>query len=109
MQIEVTPNLFIAPCRASDAAMLVELLSDEEIYRQTLRIPHPYTPADAEKWLAMATQQTADTSHKAICAIRQASGELIGGIGLHHRGEQWSAHRAEIGYWLARPYWGQGS
>jgi RimJ/RimL family protein N-acetyltransferase len=41
------------------------------------------------------------------CAIRDGSGTLIGGIGLH-RGEQWASHRTEIGYWLGRPYWGQG-
>lgn len=30
-------------------------------------------------------------------------GKLVGGIGFTPFG-----HKAEIGYWLARPYWGQG-
>ncbi len=32
---------------------------------------------------------------------------MIGGVGLEGEGATRS-HRAEIGYWLARPYWGRG-
>jgi [ribosomal protein S5]-alanine N-acetyltransferase len=104
MQIEVAPNLWISPFGAEDAGALVELLSDREIHRMTLRIPYPYTASDADRWLkAVAEQPRLQDS----CAIRQASGRLIGGIGLH-RGELWTSHRAELGYWLGRPYRGQG-
>lgn len=40
-------------------------------------------------------------------AIRRTDGFLIGGIGYHDF-ELGKSHRAEIGYWLAKPYWGQG-
>lgn len=40
-------------------------------------------------------------------AIRKEADKLIGGIGLEGPGLDRS-HRAEIGYWLAKPYWGQG-
>jgi [ribosomal protein S5]-alanine N-acetyltransferase len=38
-------------------------------------------------------------------AIRDVDDKLIGGCGLHGlvKGE-----RAEVGYWLAKPYWGRG-
>ena len=39
--------------------------------------------------------------------IRNGDKELIGAIGLKPEAGP-GAHRAEIGYWLARPWWGQG-
>ena len=108
MRIEINPNLSISPFQPNDAATLVELLSDLEVYRQTLRIPYPFTPADAEKWLTQVAGQTAEPGGTANCAIRDASGALIGGIGLNRGELPWTSHRAGIGYWLGRPYWGQG-
>jgi len=40
-------------------------------------------------------------------AIRRPDGFLIGGIG-HHDIELGEIHKSEIGYWLAKPYWGRG-
>ena len=40
-------------------------------------------------------------------AIREPGGVLVGGIGYHNL-ELGRSHRAELGYWLAKPYWGQG-
>jgi RimJ/RimL family protein N-acetyltransferase len=38
-------------------------------------------------------------------AIREPSGRVIGGCGFN---ELTVGHRAEIGYWLAKPCWGRG-
>ena len=40
-------------------------------------------------------------------AIRNKDGEQIGGIGLLFS-HGLSAHRSELGYWLAKQYWNQG-
>ncbi len=66
------------------------------------RFPSPYTPADADAWLAMVAQRSPLTNF-AIADDR----ELIGGIGL---GIQDDIHRrsASIGYWLGEPHWGHG-
>ncbi len=107
MRIQVTPDLVIAPYEPTDVATLVELLADEEIARMTLRIPHPYHPADAETFLASIAKTATEHGEATTFALRLASGKLIGGIGLS-RGEQSWSHRAEIGYWLGRPFWKQG-
>ena len=40
-------------------------------------------------------------------AIRNAEDHLIGGCGFNDF-QMGKSHRAEIGYWLAKPFWGQG-
>ena len=107
MDVEVTEAIQLTEFRPTDKAALVEYLSDWEVYRRTLRIPHPYTPEDADRWLANLEQVASRDAHDFHWAIRDLEGQLIGGIGLEGQGATRS-HRAEIGYWLGRPFWGQG-
>ncbi|UCE01895.1 MAG: GNAT family N-acetyltransferase [Candidatus Latescibacterota bacterium] len=65
--------------------------------------PYPYTHADARHWLQLALSQRDVETHFAIAKRR----ELIGGIGFQPQ-EDVYRKSAEIGYWLAEPYWGQG-
>lgn len=37
-------------------------------------------------------------------AIREKEGKIIGAIGIHDRGDD----KAELGYWIALPYWNKG-
>ena len=64
--------------------------------------PHPYTRKDAEEWVSL--QSTKDPAeHFAIC---DAAGP-IGGIGVNtERGD--STNSAELGYFVGKPFWGQG-
>ena len=66
------------------------------------RFPYPYTQADAQQWIVSVVGVIPETSF----AIT-VSGEAVGGIGLvlHEDIERCSA---EVGYWLAQPYWGRG-
>jgi [ribosomal protein S5]-alanine N-acetyltransferase len=66
------------------------------------RFPHPYTRADADNWVRLATSRTPQTDF----AIT-VDGQPVGGIGLilHDDIERCAA---EIGYWLGREYWGRG-
>lgn len=64
--------------------------------------PFPYTQADADAWLNMASQE----SPVLHCAIT-VSDELAGGIGLTMQGDVFT-RTAEIGYWLGENFWGRG-
>jgi len=66
------------------------------------RFPHPYTDADARRWLDSVVGQKPETNF----AIAVAD-EAVGGIGftLQHDVERRSA---EIGYWLGQEFWGRG-
>jgi [ribosomal protein S5]-alanine N-acetyltransferase len=102
MRIDVNEQVHLSEFRTTDAPALVEHLHDRDIYERTLRIPYPYTATDAEQWLAMTTAALAPPVH---FAIRNLDERLIGGCGLDGMA---AGERAEVGYWLAKPYWGRG-
>ena len=82
------------------------LLDDRAVSRWLLRVPWPYHRSDAVAHVLRARRRRRSGTHLALAIIELDSDRLIGGIGLYHlEGE----HRhAEVGYWLGRPYWGQG-
>jgi RimJ/RimL family protein N-acetyltransferase len=103
--IPIRGGLTLTEIRAGDQAAIVEYLNDPEIYANTLRIPSPYKPTDAEKYLAILAENAARLGFPTNFAIRNEQGKLIGGCGFEGVAV---GHRAEIGYWVARPFWGQG-
>jgi RimJ/RimL family protein N-acetyltransferase len=107
MTILVNKQIHLSEFRPSDKCALVEHLNDRDIYERTLRIPFPYTDADADEWLALVAKTTKQQGRSLHWAIRTADDALIGGCGFDgfQVGE---SHRAEIGYWLAKPFWGRG-
>ena len=93
----------IRPWRLADAEALVNYGNNRKVWLN-LRdgFPHPYTLKDAQAFLERVTRSTPETMF-AIATIEEA----IGGIGLSPNQD---VHRltAELGYWLAEPYWGRG-
>ena len=105
MQLSVNEQIQLTEFRRSDIDALAEYLADEDIYRCTLRIPRPYTQADAERWFTILDEKKKQDERVLNWAIRQEE-NLIGGIGLELASGQ--PYRAEVGYWLAKPFWKQG-
>lgn len=105
LRIEVRDDVRLSAIRECDKAAFVTFLNDRDIYNNTLRIPHPYSDEDAEKFIGIAADATAKHGHPVHFAIRDESEQLIGGCGFDDLSY---GHRAEIGYWLAKPYWGRG-
>jgi len=66
------------------------------------QFPHPYTRRDALEYLGYVRSQEVPTSF----AI-EYGGEAIGGIG-YRLGTDIARLSAEMGYWLAEPFWGRG-
>ncbi|NMB78831.1 MAG: GNAT family N-acetyltransferase, partial [Methanomicrobiales archaeon] len=64
--------------------------------------PSPYTLADAERFISMAI-----TTEENLMLAIEADGEACGGIGIHPLSDVYQG-TAEIGYWLAEPFWGRG-
>lgn len=89
--------------RQSDREALVRCANNPRISSQlTDRFPYPYREDDADLWL----EHVLDQDPEAILAIAGESG-LIGCIGLELKDDVYR-NSAELGYWLAEPYWGQG-
>ena len=86
-----------------DAGSLVRHANNPKI-AANLRdgFPYPYTDSDAESFLSNVTSQ----SPRTIFAIANEN-EAIGSIGLMI-GHDVHRFTAELGYWLAEPFWGKG-
>lgn len=88
-----------SPCR-DDLAALVPLIGDYDVAKNLAVVPHPYAVTDGEGWLnAMAARKPCDGDDWAIlldnafigvCSVTRYQGRL------------------SLGYWLGKPYWGQG-
>lgn len=87
----------------SDLDNLVKYGNNPNIAQNlTDAFPHPYTKEKGEFFINMAMGH----SPQRIFCI-DVAGEAVGAIGIH---PQEDIHRknAELGYWLAEPFWGKG-
>jgi RimJ/RimL family protein N-acetyltransferase len=103
--IVVSHSIHLSPIRDSDKPALLRFLNDQDVYNNTLRIPYPYCEADADKFIRNAADAAARRGHPVHFAVRDEGDQLIGGCGFEGLSY---GHRAGIGYWLAKPYWGRG-
>jgi [ribosomal protein S5]-alanine N-acetyltransferase len=106
LRIKVRDGIYLsAPCPADKPALL-EHLHSKDVYRNTLTIPHPYLDTDADSWIRKRTEQTERVGKELVFAVRDVEGKLVGVVGADIT-EPGLTEEAEIGYWLAKPYWGQ--
>ena len=105
MHLPINDQIHLTEIRPTDKAACVQHLGDREIYDRTLRIPYPYTEAAFDNWLDTITQATGRHGEPVHFAIRTRDDSFIGGCGFDGLTK---GHRAEIGYWLAKPDSGQG-
>jgi RimJ/RimL family protein N-acetyltransferase len=99
-----TRRLWLRWPRAADAAVFRALANDWEVARWTAALPHPYALADAEQFIRDSREANLRGSALRL-ALTLKSGErdVVGVIGVEaHEG------RPMLGYWLGRPFWGQG-
>jgi ribosomal-protein-alanine N-acetyltransferase len=106
-KITVRGGVHLSGLQLTDKAALLEHLNSKDIYNATLNIPHPYTAADADWWLHKRIEHVKRIGQEVSFAIRNDETKLIGVVSADDL-EPHTTHRAEIGYWLARAYWGQG-
>lgn len=93
----------LRPWNNKDIDPLVKYANNFNIAKNlTNQFPHPYTRENGEAFIKMATQD----HPRRIFAI-EVNGEAAGGIGLHPQTDI-HARNAELGYWLAEPFWGKG-
>ncbi|WFN33850.1 GNAT family N-acetyltransferase [Methanogenium sp. S4BF] len=97
------PTVFLRSWDRKDAAGLVQHADNPRI-AATLRdgFPSPYTLNDANRFIAMASRPASGL----LLAI-DLDGAAVGGIGITPLKDVYKK-TAEIGYWLAEPFWGKG-
>lgn len=107
LKITVRDGFYLSRLLMTDKPALLEHLSSKDVYNTTLNIPHPYTDADADWWLQKRVIQNTKQIKAVSLAIRDVEAKLIGVVSADNL-DVGSTHKAEIGYWLARGYWGRG-
>jgi [ribosomal protein S5]-alanine N-acetyltransferase len=97
------PGCVLRPWRATDKPDLMAQANNRKVWRNmTHTFPHPYTPEDADLWLAIGANPGASVQ----LAI-EVEGRAAGGIGAI-AGEGIFQATAQFGYWLGESYWGRG-
>ena len=93
----------LRPWQPSDITSLVRYANNPRVAQNLMNsFPHPYTEVDGRAFIALALQMK-PPNRMAI----EINGEAAGGIGLHLQPDIYCKN-AELGYWLAEPYWGKG-
>ena len=85
-----TKRLKLRPLDMADVAEQARLIGDYEVSKWLTVVPHPYGLADARQFIG----KIAGELDRAI----EIDGSLAGVIGISDG----------LGYWLGRPFWGQG-
>ena len=101
MRIE-TERLILRPWREDDAETLFSCASDPEIGPAAGWVPH----TSAEDSLNVLRTILIKPETWAITI--KPSDEPVGSIGVFPGGQEAQKGEYEIGYWIARPFWGKG-
>lgn len=99
-----TVRLILRSFTLEDAPAVNTLASEPQVAATSLNIPHPYPESLAAEWIS----SHADLATKGMyigAIVRRDDTVLIGSISLAINARH---SRAELGYWIGLPYWGQG-
>jgi len=96
----------LRPWRAGDAASVASACTDADIQRWTL-VPDGYTAADAEQFVAYATEALAAGTSAELAVVTAGDPDaVLGAAGLVRI--DWDHEQAEVGYWTAAEARGRG-
>jgi RimJ/RimL family protein N-acetyltransferase len=100
-----TARVWLRWPRASDAPTMQKYCGMWEVARYTARIPHPYPPGSAERFVYAAREGNASGRDLTLVMTpRKGRREVFGSISLETRGSD----RLTLGFALAPSAWGKG-
>lgn len=83
----------------ADAARVSLLAGEYDVASMTGTIPHSYSEQMAAKWIGEVLK-----GEEGVVFMIERDGQSIGCTGYRAFG----ADHGELGFWLGKPYWGQG-
>jgi RimJ/RimL family protein N-acetyltransferase len=99
-----TARLLIRPYTQADLPAVAAIFADPRVFWWLSR---PLGPDDAQRWLEAQMQEFAEYGSGMHAVVLTATSEVIGGAALKRR-EIDGDVVFEVGYHLARRWWGQG-
>ncbi|MBE9182386.1 GNAT family N-acetyltransferase [Oculatella sp. LEGE 06141] len=100
-----TERLILRPFTLADASTVQQLVGDRDVAAKTLSISHPYEDGMAEAWIKTHALKFAKRQTVTFAIVLQQTNQLCGAIGLHIEADY---NSAEMGYWIGKPFWGNG-
>jgi RimJ/RimL family protein N-acetyltransferase len=100
-----TERLRLRAIEPRDAELITKFLADYEISKMLATVPHPYTRAHFEEFLA--GDRAAAANRTSFVRAIDAEG-LVGMMGLSDIQAIEGGRIATLGYWVGRPFWGRG-
>lgn len=98
-----TERLILSQLKEEDFPFVTEYLQDKIFSDVTSNIPYPYTGEHAKSWMKMSRESFENNTGYTF-AVRNKEGQILGAIGLHDRDDD----KAELGYWMGKPFWNKG-
>ena len=109
MHFDIDDRGSLRAFRPEDRQDLVNGLNDWAVARWLGRVPHPYRLDHADAFLArdehLHIDEAVQDGSRSLSLSLCDDDRVIGGFVLNPQND---AGSRELGFWLARPYWGQG-
>lgn len=100
-----TKQFILRPFKLSDAADLAKNFNDWDIIKCLAMEIYPYGIKDARIYLKKSLPNYKLENPESLVMAIVIDNEVVGSIGCH---KIKYGHKASIGYWLAKKYWGKG-
>jgi RimJ/RimL family protein N-acetyltransferase len=100
-----TERLVLRAFTPRDAPDVQRLAGEWEVARTLLSVPHPYKDGMAEEWISGHRSEFERGEGVNFAVVLREQGKLCGACGLIINPRD---ANAELGYWIAKPYWGHG-
>ncbi len=100
-----TTRLVIRTLTLKDAPIIRKLAGDVDVAKTTSTIPHPYKKGMAEKFIKSTLEKQKEGKSIELAITLKETGEFLGMVGLKIDKNN---DRAEIGYWIGKPFWNKG-
>ncbi|MEE2779909.1 MAG: GNAT family N-acetyltransferase [Myxococcota bacterium] len=98
-------RLLLRAFELTDASDVQSLAGDWAVAEMTTNIPHPYEDGMAEGWIATHSEIFERGDGVTWAITLRDGGELAGAMSLFNMK---AGHKAELGFWIGRPFWGDG-
>jgi RimJ/RimL family protein N-acetyltransferase len=92
-------RLVVRPFAPDDAPAVRIACDDPDVAHWIHLLPSPYTPPDAERFVAESRRRLAADERARLAVTDAVSGELLGSVSLDRFADR---EAAEIGYWVRR-------
>jgi RimJ/RimL family protein N-acetyltransferase len=100
-----TDRLLLRPFTLADAPRVQILAGEYEIALNTALIQHPYPEGAAQTWITENEKEIAEGKCACFAVVDRGTEILMGAIGFNLEPKH---RRAELGYWLGKPFWNRG-